>query len=250
MRNQQQPRLTGIDLFRGVAIFAVILLHSDEGVTVTSGSWRYLLNFAKFAVPFFLATSFWLAIGKLLQSPRYPLQQRILKLIRSYLLWTGVYLLYRVGKYLLLADAEQLQRLQANLWGIIFTGDAFFHLYFMPLLILGIILLSLLPREQLCSLKLEQAVTLSLSSIILYQLLIQLNSTWELQNWGSWQGVGFTWLTWIARSGAYIAIALTLNHERVRFYFDHLTQGKVWLWLGIFLAVNLVYSPWLPLASS
>ncbi|MEM6611738.1 MAG: acyltransferase [Cyanobacteria bacterium P01_C01_bin.72] len=242
MRNQQRPRLTGIDLFRGLAIFAVILLHSDEGVTVTSGSWHYLLNFAKFAVPFFLATSFWLAVGKLLCSPQYLLPQRIIKLIRSYLLWTGVYLLYRVGKYLFLSDVEQLQRLQAKLWGIIFTGDAFFHLYFMPLLILGMILISLLPLAQLSALKIEQAIALSLGSIALYQLLIQLDGSWGLQNYSSWRGVGFTYLLWIVRSWSYIAIALTLNHQRVRSYLEHSTQGKVYLWLGIFLLVNQLNS--------
>ncbi|MEO0924343.1 MAG: acyltransferase family protein [Cyanobacteria bacterium J06643_13] len=248
MRNKQNQRLSGIDFFRGLAIFAVILLHADEGVSVTSGSWRYLLNFAEFAVPFFLATSFWLAMGKSLRSYKPAFWGRITKLTRFYLLWTGVYLLYRLSKYMLLGESEQLRRLQDNLWGIIFTGDAAFHLYFLPLLILGIILLSLLPIEQLRSLQLGQTIFLSVSSIVLYQLLLHLDSNWGLQNWRSWQGVGFTWLTWIVRSGAYIAIALTLNHERVRSYYNHSTQGKVWLWLIIFLALNLVHAPGLLLA--
>ncbi|WP_319421880.1 hypothetical protein [Pleurocapsa sp. FMAR1] len=60
-------RFVGIDLCRGLAAFAVILLHSGDetwGIPITEQArqFRYLFYFA---VPFFLAASFYFSTKKL-----------------------------------------------------------------------------------------------------------------------------------------------------------------------------------------
>ena len=80
---KRQQRLIGIDLFRGLAVLAVAILHVVEGGSIDSISgWRQITDFALFAVPFFLALSFYLAIEKLYLSPQpYPLGARLTRLL-------------------------------------------------------------------------------------------------------------------------------------------------------------------------
>jgi surface polysaccharide O-acyltransferase-like enzyme len=57
-----KPRLVGIDLFRGVSAYAVILIHAGTlmlyfGFPTTSAT-AALRELSRFAVPFFLASSF------------------------------------------------------------------------------------------------------------------------------------------------------------------------------------------------
>ena len=61
----KQPRSVGIDLLRGLAIYSVVILHADQGVRVLPESWAMIRQASTFAVPFFLATSFFLAANKL-----------------------------------------------------------------------------------------------------------------------------------------------------------------------------------------
>ncbi|MEO0769602.1 MAG: hypothetical protein AAFY72_09240, partial [Cyanobacteria bacterium J06649_4] len=50
-----KQRLVGLDLFRIIAMVAVILLHVDEGKSIEQlpTMWPTFTNFASFAVPFF-----------------------------------------------------------------------------------------------------------------------------------------------------------------------------------------------------
>ena len=63
---KEKQRLLGIDLFRGIAAYAVILVHSGDetwGIPVdqSASEFRHLFYFA---VPFFLATSFYFTTSK------------------------------------------------------------------------------------------------------------------------------------------------------------------------------------------
>ncbi|HCF30704.1 MAG TPA: hypothetical protein DEV81_26715, partial [Cyanobacteria bacterium UBA11049] len=105
----KKQRLTGIDLLRGLAIYAVVILHSDEGILVKPMGWGAILQFSNFAVPFFLATSFYLIINKLYVSgPQFPWKTRLTRLLIPYGFWSFVYLLQKSIKYLSKHEIDKL----------------------------------------------------------------------------------------------------------------------------------------------
>lgn len=144
----QQSRLFGIELFRSIAIFAVVILHSDEGANLDSTSWQTITHFATFSVPFFLATSFYFAVTKLHQSANnYSLKGRFSRLLIPYLFWSFFYLSYKALKYSIDGNYEQLQNLYRLLQqpvNLVLGGHAAIHLYFLPLLITGLIMVKLI----------------------------------------------------------------------------------------------------------
>lgn len=82
---EQKPRLIGIDLLRGIAIYAVVILHLDEVILERHPSWTVITQFASFAVPFFLAASFYLSGDRLYVSDRpYNLELRLARVLVSY----------------------------------------------------------------------------------------------------------------------------------------------------------------------
>jgi peptidoglycan/LPS O-acetylase OafA/YrhL len=133
-------RIDGIDLFRGIAAFAVVILHSDEGIKIAPKGWSFFLNFSAFAVPFFLATSFFLLVDKIGNSAT-PIKwiDRFSRLLIPYGFWSAVYLGIKILQFSLKKQPHKLQLLLENWPGLIFLGQSGFHLYFIPLLISGIL---------------------------------------------------------------------------------------------------------------
>jgi len=87
MKNQR--RLLGIDLCRGLAAFAVILVHSGDrswGIPISDSAIQLRHSFY-FAVPFFLATSLYFTTQKNLSNfTLYFWQKRLKRIIVPYLL--------------------------------------------------------------------------------------------------------------------------------------------------------------------
>jgi peptidoglycan/LPS O-acetylase OafA/YrhL len=169
----KQPRLIGIDLFRGLAIYAVVIVHTDEGITVLPPVWAWITNFSLFAVPFFLATSFYLSINKLyLSRGTYPLRSRLIRLLLPYGFWTALYLLYKVARYAAAREPSKLLNLFNDPLSLFFFGGAAFHLYFLPLLITGTFLLKfseiLIKRE----VPLKGLALIGIVCILIYELLL------------------------------------------------------------------------------
>jgi peptidoglycan/LPS O-acetylase OafA/YrhL len=168
----QESRIIGIDLFRGIAAFAVVILHSDEVIEHLPEGWSFILNFSAFAVPFFLATSFYLMVGRLYNSPSQPIQwtKRLSRLLIPYAFWSIFYLGIKISRHLLKHQIGKVQTLLENWPGLIFLGQSEFHLYFIPLLISGILVVILtesLIRKQI---KLSLSLFLLFFSLIIYQL--------------------------------------------------------------------------------
>ncbi|NEP20384.1 MAG: acyltransferase, partial [Leptolyngbya sp. SIO4C1] len=93
---RKHKRLIGVDLFRGLSIFCVVLMHSDEGMKSTTSFWLEIIDFVAFAVPFFIATSFYLSVDKLKSNLKpYPLQDRLKRLFTPYIFWSIFYLFYK-----------------------------------------------------------------------------------------------------------------------------------------------------------
>jgi peptidoglycan/LPS O-acetylase OafA/YrhL len=134
-------RIDGIDLFRGIAAFAVVILHSDEVIKVPPQGWLFFLNFSAFAVPFFLATSFYLLVDKLGNSSKLiKWSDRFSRLLIPYVFWSFVYIGIKILQFFLKKQPHKIQVLLEKWPGLIFLGQSEFHLYFIPLLISGILL--------------------------------------------------------------------------------------------------------------
>ena len=141
-QSSSKNRLHGIDLCRGIAAYAVILVHSGDpswSIPVDSSAVHFS-SFFHFSVPFFLATSSFLSTQRI--NDTYPgLTKKfwLSKLSRiglPYLIWSLIYLILRVGFYSLESEAS-LNNFLSEPSNIIFFGASSYHLYFLPLLMIG-----------------------------------------------------------------------------------------------------------------
>ena len=190
VKAKQQFRLTGIDLFRGFAIYAVIILHSDEGMSFRPVGWEKILEYSGFAVPFFLATSFYLAFYKIYSTQgEYNLKSRLSRLLIPYLFWTGIYLVYKVLKYLVQGEIENINQLFLDPVGLILFGGAAFQLYFLPLLATGTLLVKPLSFFTQKKSNLFLLISLLVCSLIFYELLLSSGNS-------SQDGLGVAFEVW------------------------------------------------------
>ncbi|MFQ3610379.1 MAG: acyltransferase [Fimbriimonadales bacterium] len=143
---ERTERFTWVEVFRGLAIVEVILHHvSGRFLRVLDAEgpiWWIVAIFNRtlhYAVPAFLMlTAFVLTLSLLRQSDyrRYA-QNRVLRALLPYLLWSGLYLLYRWWAY----DAPPRIEMVDD---YIFWGKAYFHLYFLAVALQLYLLLPLL----------------------------------------------------------------------------------------------------------
>ena len=138
-------RLIGVDLCRGLAAFAVILVHSGDeswGLPISDRAiqFRYLFYYA---VPFFLAASFYFSTKKLLKLDLVFWQKKWQRVILPYLLWSLFYVISKTVVFTLNGNSNEVRELLADPIAIIFFGAASYHLYFIPLLLAGTVLLYL-----------------------------------------------------------------------------------------------------------
>lgn len=170
---REHKRLGGIDLFRGLAIYAVIILHIDESVKAMSPGWSKITDFALFAVPFFLAMSFYLAINKLyLSQSSYPLRSRLLRLLIPYGVWSIFYLIYKSAKYLVAGESSKFLGLFGDPLSLVFFGGAAFHLYFLPLLSIGTLLIKLVEFLSARNISVRKLGILALVSLLIYEVVL------------------------------------------------------------------------------
>lgn len=186
-RELRKQRLNGIDLFRGIAAYAVCLIHADAAIAFSSFSTDYwmtgLTQLSRFAVPFFLAASFYLMTSKLYTSDTHfsvgaNFKSRFARLIVPYFCWSTIYLILRT--LLSLNAPNELGKLFQDPVRLIFLGGASFHLYFLPLLFSGSFLL--IAAEYLAKkyIRIITLVFLLFSSIIIYEMLIISGNAFEL----------------------------------------------------------------------
>ena len=255
-----QKRLNGIDLFRGIAILAVIILHSDEGISNLPLIWQNILYFCGFAVPFFLATSFYLGVKKIYLSQRkYQLKERLFRLLQPYVVWTIIYLIYKSAKYYIVGDTQQLSNLIQDPIGVLVLGGATFHLYFLPLLISGTILLYVIQRL-IKKIELKTTIGLLSLSLLTYEFLLQSGNAFDLQASIAFQSllqaenftqinplvrITMTGVAWSLRCMPYIFLAAILNQLEINYKLKFTWQVTA-IALAIFIVVNCGYLAILP----
>lgn len=252
---KEQQRLVGIDLFRGLAIYAVILLHIDEGVQVMPPTWMRIHDFALFAIPFFLATAFYLAINKLyLSQSSYPLGSRLVRLLIPYGIWSAFYLIYKSAKYLIASQSSMLMELFQDPLSLIFFGGAAFHLYFLPLLATGTLLIKLAEFLMRRRVSLKGLVLITALGLLIYEVILASGNGLKTPNYVVFEPLLVTvfpltnsnplleWflteLFWILKCLPYVMIAMLLNHPTVN---QHCLKPSVrysWQWLLTFFLLN------------
>lgn len=148
-RSGPRKRLPGVDVFRGIAAFGVIYIHAGLVVDgkVSSGSLAIAQSF-DFAVPFFLLASFFFAARSTRPetSVKAALSKRAVRLMAPYLLWTLVYTALKCVKFVYQGKRNQLGSLFADPIGLFLFGGSGVHLYFLPLLFVGLIALTVLAK--------------------------------------------------------------------------------------------------------
>lgn len=252
----EQKRLVGIDIFRALAIFAVIIVHIDQGVKVLPPSWSLITNFAAFCVPFFLATAFYLAINKLYESQGlYPLRSRFAHLLIPYAAWSAFYLLYKTAKYIAGGESSRLLGLFQDPLSLVFFGGVSYHLYFIPLLTIGTLLIKLVEILIRSKISLKSIGVIALLSLLVYEevlfsgngLKAPANIAFEPLLAAVFPGgnsnppvrLFFVALVWALRCLPYIMVAMLLAHPAVHKFRTQLIEKYPVFWMLIFLAVNI-----------
>jgi peptidoglycan/LPS O-acetylase OafA/YrhL len=254
----KKQRLTGLDLGKGISAFAVVLIHSAHDFAA-QGYWSGRIEkFFGFAVPFFLATAFYLFIQKNYYSSQpFFLKSRLKSLIIPYIVWTIIYCLARSSKYILKGDWQKLTALFTDYTGIIFFGISSAQLYFIPLLIAGIIIATFLLKKVFTNqLKLKYLLLLTAITILGLEILLFSDNSFQLGKGIAFAGllkslsltelnqnplirVILVNLAWMIRCLPYIFIAMVLNHALFK---EKLAQLNTVIVGTIFLLGNIFFT--------
>jgi peptidoglycan/LPS O-acetylase OafA/YrhL len=136
-RNKSEQRLLGVDLFRGIAAYAIVLIHSGDqtlGLPISQAA-LYLRLFFFFTLPFFFATSFFFLLSKPeIDTPDKLWKSRLKHLVIPYLVWTIAYLIFRLSFFFKSGQIDRFWDLLNDPLGIFFLGSASYQIYFLPLL--------------------------------------------------------------------------------------------------------------------
>jgi peptidoglycan/LPS O-acetylase OafA/YrhL len=139
-RNKSEQRLLGVDLFRGIAAYAIVLVHSGDqtlGLPISQAALQLRLFFF-FAVPFFFATSFFFLLSKPeIDTPKKLWKSRFKRILIPYFTWTFVYLLFRLLFFFKSGQTDRFWNLLSDPLAIFFLGSASYQIYFLPLLFIG-----------------------------------------------------------------------------------------------------------------
>jgi fucose 4-O-acetylase-like acetyltransferase len=258
-----QQRSIGIDLFRGLAILAVVILHVDEGIQATPTGWSQITSFALFAVPFFLALSFYLAIDKLYRSSQpYPLRSRLVRLLVPYGIWSSVYLFYKVIKYGASGEMSRLVDLVSDPLALFCFGTAAFHLYFLPLLAIGTVLIKFSEWAILKKISLRRLALLCLLSLLIYEVLLSSGNEYQLSTAQAFQPLLkntfptgnsnpllrliLVLAAWMIRCAPYVLISMILARPSFTKFIQNITSKLLWLWLFIIIGLNLFITQFIP----
>ncbi len=124
--------IRGLDYLRIIAVFAVVWIHGSDTNPLAQQGGNLLTGFA---VPSFLMMSVYLTLSSLQRTPERGflafMRRRLARLGPAYLLWTGVYLLFRLAKHALVLH----QPFAVDWAPTLLCGAAANHLWYVPALI-------------------------------------------------------------------------------------------------------------------
>ncbi len=257
---ETKQRFTGIDLFRGVAAYAVIIIHAEHSAAIP-GSWAAkLVSFSLIAVPFFLAVSFYLTMNSLyVRGSKCSLKSRINRILIPFWIWSAIYIFQRVLESLILKKIS-INSIFDDPLGIIFFGSAAYHLYFLPILFTGNVVVKFTSR--LIKAEVYVLILLFATSIFAYNLCLASGNSYQLATATSFQSLlaaiypdgnknpllrlVLVEFSWVLRCLPYIFMAMILNHPSIRGYLSRLnTQSTITLF-AVFFIINAFGNLFLP----
>ena len=182
-KSKSNHRLLGVDLFRGIAAYAIVFVHSGDeswGVPISQAAISLRLLFY-FAVPFFLATSFFFLTARPeIDTSRRFWRSRIDRILIPYGIWTIVYLMFRSIFFLKFQQMDRFWDVCQDPLAMFCLGGASYHLYFLPLLFTGTFLVTI--AKYLQQIRANQLVIggLAILSLIAYEWLIKSGNSFHL----------------------------------------------------------------------
>lgn len=261
---QHSQRLAGVDILRGVALLGVAILHAGNGKD-SSGWVKFLEDFSTFAVPFFLAASFYLAAKSFYtHKTTSTLLTRLSRLLIPYLCWIIIYIIFTGLKYGVSSKFSQLSQVFQDPIDIIFFGSPAYHLYFIPLLIVGTVLLKIIQKLFQKLITPKTLFLLLFIAIVSYQINLVTGNGFELGSNVAFQAlslnlgiklqelsvlrVGLVILAWSLRCFPYILLALLLQHPFIRKHYPQGSLSAISFAGSLFLLINTLGSYILPIA--
>ena len=212
---KQKKRLLGIDLCRGIAAYAVIVVHSGDknwGVPVDYWAGVFRLSFY-FAVPFFLAASFYFMAQKpnVGFSSRFW-QSRLGRLIVPYFIWSLIYIALRTLFFLQTKQLDRWEKYISDPLSMIFFGTSSFHLYFLPLLFVGSFLVFFLHYFSSKKVKNWLLIVMFVLSCAIYELCFTFGDQAQ-SNLDMYQPIRLTVVygVWVLKCLPYFFAAIILN---------------------------------------
>jgi len=263
-----RAKLLGIEFGRGLATYAVILVHSGDetwGLPIAATAIEFRLLFY-FAVPFFLAAAFYFMTAKpeIGYSSKFW-KSRFNRILVPYAIWSVLFLLSRVVAFSLSAKPDRLRQLLQDPLSLIFMGGASYHLYFLPLLFAGSALTLLAPFIEKRVIHAYSLISLLSLSILLYYWLEASGNSFRLGDYTAFQALLAFWsvtlddqpvlrlvlvgTAWIVRCLPYFLISLML-HRYANEVGNLLAKAKPIGLILLFLLCNTLGRLFLPGALS
>jgi peptidoglycan/LPS O-acetylase OafA/YrhL len=183
IKSKSTQRLLGIDIIRGIAAYAIIFVHSGDeswGLPISQAAISVRLLFY-FAVPFFLATSFFFLTSRaeIDTSPRFW-RSRIGRILIPYVVWTIIYLISRSVFFFKSQQMDRLWDLLRDPLSIFCFGGASYHLYFLPLLFTGTFLVIIAKYLQQIRVNRIVISCLAILSLVAYEWLTRSGNGFHL----------------------------------------------------------------------
>ena len=264
----KSQRLVGIDLCRGIAAYAVVVRHSGDlsWAPVGYGVLEFRAFF-DFAVPFFLATSFYLAAQKLDRTGSlYSLGSRFKRLLVPYLFWSLIYICFKAAFFLFNNDTTSFHKLFSDPIGIVFLGASSVQLYFLPWLFVGTCWMMFSKKMLDRKFRIRIQAIFFLLSISVYQILISSGNGFDLASGSAFSRLSnvlhfdnktsfltrliLIILAWVIRCIPYIFMAIILNRLLTdqNHYLKFPKHSHSILFLCLFLIVNSIGISFIPTA--
>jgi fucose 4-O-acetylase-like acetyltransferase len=177
---EDRSRQWGIDLARVISTYGVVFVHSG-GYAPSDNLANQTQALFEFAVPFFLAASFYLLSSSKKESNfRKLMLSRTKRLIIPYLAWSIIYIIARVIKAFINHKFGDVETLFSDPFSILFCGSAAAQLYFLPLLFTGNLIAAAIDKLDKFEMNFKTSLLLFVLSLAVYDVILQSTSGFSM----------------------------------------------------------------------